>query len=141
MGVGILLEKGHPPSRKEMERVVGPKAALFRALLDFMSASYQLEGERNFGGKNYGWNLWYRKRGKTLVNVFPQKGYFVAQVVLGKEQVEKVSALTLEKNVQGVFRQAPQYHDGRWMYIPVKTKRDVQDVQSLIRLKRKPVLR
>jgi hypothetical protein len=138
MGTGIFLEKEHRPSQGEIARTVGGKWELFRALAAFLRQNYQLDGELNYGGRNYGWNFWYRKSGKTLVNLFPQKGFLVAQVVLGKEQVEKGSMLALGKNVKDVFSRAPQFHDGRWLYIPVKSKRDVRDVQALILLKRKP---
>jgi len=39
--------------------------------------------EFSFGGKNYGWNIWYRKSGKSLVSLYPQEKSIVAQVVLG----------------------------------------------------------
>ncbi len=139
MPVGFFLDKDHSPTRKEMDRAMGAKAGLFRMLWDFMKQAYGMEGEWSYGGKNYGWNVWYRKSGKTLVNLFPQKGYLVAQVVLGKEQVEKAADLPLGKTVRAVFDRAPQFHDGRWLYIPVKTKRDTKDVQTLILTKRKPI--
>ncbi len=138
MSIGIFVEKEGPPARKEIEGVMGAKWDLFRQLTDFMDAAYRMKGDWAHGGKNYGWNIWYRKSGKTLMNLFPQKGYFVAQVVLGKEQVEKASGLTLGANVKDVFTRAPQFHDGRWLYIPVRTKRDVKDIQELVQLKRKP---
>ncbi len=137
MAVGFFLEKDHKPSSKEIQQIVGKRWVLFRMLMDFMRGQYQMKGEWSFGGKNYGWNYWYRKSGKTLLNLFPQKDYFVAQVVLGKQQVEAASALSLGKNVACVFSRAPQFHDGRWLYIPVKSKRDATDVLKLICLKKK----
>ncbi len=138
MTVGIFVEKEGPPARKDVDRALGAKRDLFRQLTAFMDAAYRMKGEWTYGGKKYGWNIWYRISGKTLLNLFPQKGYFVAQVVLGKEQVEKASGLTLGPNVKDIFSSAPQFHDGRWLFIPVRTKRDVKDVQGLVQLKRKP---
>ena len=138
MSIGVFDEKDHRPTRKDIERALGAKRALFEQLMVCMNAVYQMKGEWTYGGKNFGWNIWYRKSGETLLNLFPQKGYLVAQVVLGKEHVEKASALTPGANVKDVFSRAPQFHDGRWLYIPVRTKRDVVDVQALVQLKRKP---
>ena len=138
MSVGIFVEKEGPPAQEDVDRALGSKRELFRQLTAFMDAAYRMKGDWAYGGKNYGWNIWYRKSGKTLLNLFPQKGFFVAQVVLGKEQVEKASGLTLGANAKEVFTRAPQFHDGRWLYIPVRTKRDVKDVQNLVQLKRKP---
>ncbi len=89
MTVGIFLDKEHRPSEKEIERALGKRYGLYRALVDFMKRSYQLDGDLSFGGKNYGWNVWFRRSGKTLLNLFPQDGFCVAQVVLGKEQIER----------------------------------------------------
>ena len=97
-----------------------------------------MPGELTFGGKNYGWNIWYRQSGKTLVSLYPQQGYFVAQIVLGKDQVEKIFQLKLGKNVRTVFEQTPQLHDGRWLFVKVKTEKDVKDIQELLQVKKRP---
>jgi hypothetical protein len=138
MSIGVFIEKDRRPKRKDVESSLGAKFDLFGQLTAFMDEAYQMKGEWTYGGKNYGWNIWYGKSGKTPLNLFPQKGHPVAQVVLGMEQVEKASALTLGAHVKDVYSRAPQFHDGRWLYIPVRTKRDVIDNQALIQLKRKP---
>jgi hypothetical protein len=124
MTVGLFLDKDHRPTGKEIRRALGKRHGLFQALIDFMKRGYQLEGEWNYGGKNYGWNLWFRRGGKTLLNLFPQDGFPVAQVVLGRDQVVKARSLKLGKHVADVFSKAAQFHDGRWMYASVKTAKD-----------------
>jgi hypothetical protein len=88
MSIGSFLEKGDPPTKKEKEQALGAKWELFLTLTAFLREKYQMKGDMNFGGKQYGGNIWYRRDGKTLVNLFPQKRYLVAQIVLGKEQAE-----------------------------------------------------
>ncbi len=138
MTVGIFLEKDRPPTQKEIERALGKRYGLYELLVDFMKRSYQLDGTLSYGGKNYGWNLWFRRSGKTLLNLFPQDGFCVAQVVLGQEQIEKARTLKLGKRVAEVFSKASQFHDGRWLYAPVKTAKDARDIQELVALKRTP---
>jgi len=58
-----------------------------------MKRNYPLDGELSYGGKSYGWNLWFRRSGKTLLSLFPQDGFCVAQVVLGKEQIERAGRI------------------------------------------------
>jgi hypothetical protein len=45
--------------------------------------------------------------------------------------------------VQQALTETPRYHDGCWMYIrasdPLTCHRDVQDIEELILIKRKPV--
>lgn len=98
-----------------------------------------MPGELSWGGSKYGWNLWYRKSGKSLVSLYPQEGHFIAQVVLGREQVEKALALPLGGKVGGMVRDTPQLHDGKWLFISIDSARDVEDIMQLLLLKKKPV--
>ena len=64
---------------------------------------------------------------------------FVAQVVLGRDQVEKALALELGDKVGRLLRETPQFHDGRWLFISVSDQVDLLDVKKLLLLKRKPI--
>ena len=86
------IDKNHQPSPQESKEALGPSFPLWERLLQFIEDTYQMPGEFSFGGKNYGWNIWYRKSGKSLVSLYPQDKSIVAQVVLGKDQVEKALA-------------------------------------------------
>jgi hypothetical protein len=138
MSIGIFLDKENPPTMDEVLNTLDSRRPLWQALTQFIADNYPIPGKWNFGGKNYGWNVWYRKSGKTLVTLYPQQNSFVAQIVLGKDQVEQALGLKLGKNVRTLLRETPQLHDGRWLFIQVKTKKDVKDIQQLIQVKRRP---
>ncbi len=140
MSIGIFDDKEHQPTSQEIYDVLGSKQPLWESLTQFITDSYQIPGELSFGGKKYGWNVWYRRSGKTLVSLYPQQGYFVVQIVLGKEQVEQASHLKLGKNVETVFETTPQLHDGRWLFIKVMTEQDVKDIEQLLQVKKRPKL-
>jgi hypothetical protein len=78
------------------------------------------------------------QNGKTLVTLYPQQGYFIAQIVLGREQVEKTTDLKIGGNVKTVLEATPQLHDGRWLFIKVMTEQDVKDIEQLLQVKRRP---
>jgi len=138
MTIGLFADKEYQPTLTAVLEVLGAKRPLWEGLTQFIADNYPIPGEWNFGGKNYGWNLWYRKSGKTLVTLYPQKGCFVAQIVLGGAQVEQALTLKLGKNVGTVLTETPQLHDGRWLFITVKTAQDVKDIQQLLQVKRRP---
>jgi hypothetical protein len=141
MPIGFFLDKAHQPTDSELSTALGAAAPLWKRLLAFIQDTYQMTAELTFGGKNYGWNLWYRKSGKSLVTLYPQKDGLVAQVVLGKTEVEKALALTLGEDVDKALRDTPQLHDGRWLFIPVTTETDVDDVEHLLLVKKRPLKR
>jgi hypothetical protein len=139
MSIGCFLDKNHPPSPDELKDALGETFLLWERLLQFIEDTYQLRVEFSYGGKNYGWNLWYRPGGKPLVSLYPQENGIVAQVVLGKDQVEKALALDLGEKVGKMVRETPQLHDGKWLFIPVATETDVRDVEQLLLVKKRPV--
>ncbi len=140
MSIGTFLDPEHSPSPAELKVTLESKWKLWQELTQFIADHYPIAAEWNFGGKKVGWNLWYRKSGKTLINLFPQQAGFMAQVVLGREQVEKAQRIRFGKNVGQVFQNTRQLHDGRWLFIQVRTKKDIQDLQQLMLLKRRPAI-
>jgi hypothetical protein len=139
MPIGCFLDKTNQPSEEEIRHALGPAFPCWEKLIRFIEENYQMPGEMNYGGSKYGWNLWYRKSGKSLVSLYPQQGHFIAQVVLGKDQVEKAMVLSLGEKVGKMLRETPQFHDGKWLFIPVDTDRDVEDIQQLFLLKKRPL--
>lgn len=139
MSIGIFVDKDHPPSPAELTEMLGVRKPLWDDLIAFIAVNYQLSAELSFGGKNYGWNLWYRRGGKSLATLYPHQNSFIVQIVLGRDQVEKAYALALGKHVTQVLHDTPQLHDGRWLFIKVKSKRDVKDIKQLILVKKQPI--
>ena len=141
MPVGCFLDKLSPPTPDDLAAVIGPVFPLWHRLVRFIADTYQMEGELSYGGKNYGWNLWVHKSGKSLVSLYPQAGSVVAQVVLGKAQVEQALTLNLGEKVGKLLRETPQLHDGKWLFIPVTDEIDAYDVEQLLLVKKRPVKR
>jgi hypothetical protein len=141
MSIGIFKDKEHEPTRKEIAQALGQTSSLWEDLLTFINDCYELEGEFLHYGKKYGWTRRYRKSGKALISLFPAKGYFVAQVVLDPPQTEKALGANLSKSTLQMIKEAKAYHDGRWLWIEVKSKTALEDVKQLLLIKRKTVKR
>jgi hypothetical protein len=94
----------------------------------------------SFDGEKYGWAIRYRKSGKTLVTLYPERGSFMALVVLGKPELVKAKALAarLSKRVQAVLKDATQLRDGRWLWIRPASKADIDSIRVLLGVKRRP---
>ena len=139
MTVGSLLDKTQQPTPQDIQKTLGAAWPLWEDLTRFLAEAYpEIPPDLSYGGKKYGWNLWYRKSGKSLLSLYPQEGYCVAQIVLGNVQVEQALQLELGEAVGRLLRETPQFHDGRWLFIPVRTERDAEDVKQLLQVKRRP---
>ncbi len=142
-----MMDKSTQPSEQDMANWIGqPIAEEWIALQHFLAETYEITPIFNAGGKRYGWNLQYRLGGRPLCEMYPEHGSFTALVILG--QAELAQAMDRIEIFGSIIRQAvaesPRYHDGCWMYIRVSDAltchRDVQDIEELILIKRKPVL-
>jgi hypothetical protein len=138
MTISSFTDKNHAPSPAEVGAALGPALPLWERMLGFIETTYAMPGEWSYGGKNYGWNRWYRKSGKALVSLYPQQGGLVAQVVLGKDQTAKALELSLGEKVGRLLRDTPQLHDGKWLFIPVSDETDARDVEQLLLVKKRP---
>jgi hypothetical protein len=113
-------------------------APLWQRLTTFIADAYVIEPTYVPPSRNYGWDVKYRKGGKTLVSLTPEEGRFTALVLLGEKESEAARALDLGAHVRKVFDEARPLRDGRWLIIPVESNRDVEDIEALLAVKRRP---
>ena len=133
-----MLERECEPTENRMLKWIGSKAALWSDLREYLASHYDHLPELDFGGKKYGWSVRYRKSGKTLVTLFPERDSFTALIVLGKKEVAKAEAVfdKLSVGVQKLFQETNQLHDGRWLWIRPSSKADIESIKILLNTKR-----
>ena len=85
-------------------------------------------------------NLRFRRGGKTLITFSIRDGYFIACVVLGKEERDKFDEQreTFGKIACTVYDETHIYHDGKWIAFDVYDETLIDDIIRLIHIKRKP---
>ncbi len=140
-----MMDKSAQPTDAEMIDWIGqPLAGEWTALRRFLAETYDILPVFNSGGKKYGWNLQHRLGGRPLCEMYPEKGSFTALVILGKPELEQALERvdTFGPLVRKALVETPRFHDGCWMYLrvsdPLTSRQDVQDIQQLILIKRKP---
>ena len=106
----------------------------------YLEENYDFAPELVYYGKKYGWTIRYRKSGKTLCSLFPEKDAFTVLVVLGMKEVEKTHSMIdkLNSEVRSIFENTEQLRDGRWLWIRVLTNDDIESIKLLLNTKRKP---
>jgi hypothetical protein len=135
MGIGIFTDKSHPPTMKQILDALGDQRSAWEEFVTFVRAKYPSQEEWKFYGKNYGWALRFRKSGKALLSLYPAQDSFIVQVILSEATAQATRDLKLGKRVRQVIERAHPFPEGRWLYIPIKSKKDVKDVQQLLALK------
>ncbi|MFX1539788.1 MAG: DUF3788 family protein, partial [Promethearchaeota archaeon] len=101
---------------------------------------YDLLTETIYYGDRYGWVVRYRKSGRTIVSLFPERNSFSFLIVYGKKEIDKFSAKESEflPAILDVFQNTKKLHDGKWLWIRVMDLTTFEDLKKLIAIKRKP---
>jgi len=73
-----------------------------------------------------------------MTALHPQQERILAQIVLGKAQAERALQLELGEKISRMLRETPQLRDGRWLFIPVTSESDAEDVEKLLLAKMRP---
>lgn len=140
-----------PGSRMtENDRVPGPRSVAawigadnytrWKRLLRFIEQAYPgvFKPEWLFGGRKYGWGL-RLKKSKSFCTLIPERDRMVVLIVFGGGERTKAEALLtkLTPAVRKAYRQAPTYHDGKWVVFSVDRDETLTDIQMLLGLKRR----
>lgn len=139
MTESCFTDSKHQPTPEEIRSALGSCFPLWERLTIFIEKSYRIEGTwSTWGPAKSGWNLRYRRNGKSLTALHPQQERILAQIVLGKAQAERALQLELGEMISRMLQEAPQLRDGRWLFIPVTSESDAKDVEKLLLAKMRP---
>jgi Protein of unknown function (DUF3788) len=135
---GCFVDNAHQPTSEEIRAAVSVALPLWDHLIQFISQTYGGAGDLKFYGKSYGWALRFQKSGKNLLSLYPGDGCFTAQIIIGPAHVDTAMGLELGEHTRQAIAAAHPYPEGRWLYISVTSRREVEDIQQLLSLKAKP---
>lgn len=135
-----MMDGTHTPAEQEVTAFIGePAKGAWVKLRRFLRENYDIEPEMMFD-KKHGWDVRYRKSGKTLITLTPEKGAVRILIVLGREESEKALSMRNEisPKMHELIENTKQLHDGRWLWIRLFHTKDAEDVEKLLPMKRKP---
>ncbi|NCC64593.1 MAG: DUF3788 domain-containing protein, partial [Spirochaetia bacterium] len=86
-----------------------------------------------------GWNVKYKKKGKSLCTLYPEIDAFIVLVVVGAKEEEAVGSLVAQgaftPYVQNLFQAARPMAIGRWLMIEVHEIKVLEDIKTLISIR------
>ena len=135
-----MMDGTHIPTEEEITDFIGePAKGAWVKLRQFLKKSYDIVPEMIFD-KKHGWDVRYRKSGRTLVTLTPEKGAVRILIVLGREESQKALSMQneLSPKMYKLIKDAKQLHDGRWLWIRLFQTEDADDIEKLLPIKRKP---
>ena len=84
-----------------------------------------------------GWNIKYKKSGKSLCTLYPKQGYFLSLVPIGLREMNEAELLMplCTEYTQNLFKQTVCGHNGKSLAFDVKNENILHDVKKLIALR------
>lgn len=137
------FEQNNEPTLDDMIRFVNNP--LWIELQSFIEDVYHIKPIMNYSrcSAQKGWNLKYKKSGKSLCVLYPMDNYFIALVVIGDKEMTETEAYLPQASseIQALFAKTRFAAGGRWLMISVTSERILDDVKNLIQIRVKPKLR
>ena len=127
---------------EEVKEILGAASPSWEKLLSYIRYHYAMDEKWVEGkptNKTYH-NLFIRRSGKSLIMFAIREGYFQTCIVLGKDERERFEAHR-EQFGEAICKEydaAQTYHDGKWLAFDISDETLLDDIISLLHLKRKP---
>ena len=135
MTASAFLDRSVPPAEHDLHAILGMAAhrwmRLERILVDELGA----HPAPRWDGPRSGWCVAVKRAGRPLVTLTPRAGGFDAIVVLGQAEADAARGLRLGEATREAFTDSPQLHDGRWLFLPIGSDADLDDLLRLLSVK------
>ena len=139
MDWNLLYSNVTPPTWNQVTEYIGsPLWAEFNERIQF---AYQIKPcmEHSRCSMQAGWNIKYKKGGKSLCTLYPMQGYFIALVVVGSHELTEAEFLMPQCSdyVQTVFKNTKTGNGQKWLMLDVRNREIMDDVFCLINLRKR----
>lgn len=125
------------PTLEQMQTFIA--TPLWLNCRDRIEKSYGCKPAVSFSGCSAqpGWNIKYKKSGKSLCTLYPMKGFFIALVVVGPKEAHQAELLlpTLSAYTRELFATAGGMSGQTWLMMNITTKEILEDAFSLMALR------
>lgn len=113
---------------------------LFDELCRHLETEHQSKSVVEFSrcSMQYGWNVKYKKAGRSLCTLYPMEGYFIALIVIGERELPETELIlsSFTKYFQQLFYETKTGMGQKWLMINVTEDAVLEDVKQCIAVRR-----
>ncbi len=133
-----LLDINYQPELHEISEYI--ENSLFNELCKIMIDEYQAKVRIEFSKDVWarGWNIKFRKSGRSLCVVYPKKKYFTLLIVIGRREKEMFDHQydQLTDEMRNIYLSTKEGMDQRWLMIDITSENEVYlDALRLIKIR------
>lgn len=112
---------------------------LWDELCDHIESCYDVlpKTEHSICSGAPGWNIKYKKSGRSLCTLYPDNGFFTCLVSAGSREAMEAELLlsTCTEYVRNLYWNTKPFNGGRWLMVSVTSVEILEDVKKLIDLR------
>lgn len=136
--LGDIRDINDNPGIEEISGFIGNP--LFDKFCAKLENTYKAKAKIEFSkcSWEYGWNVKFKKSGKTICTIYPRGGYFTVLVVVGAKEKESAELLLpeLSPEVQNIYHQTREGNGQRWLMIDLEDEDEAyESVLKLVELR------
>lgn len=134
-----LQDKNFAPTLEEISEYV--RNPVFMQFCSEIKTDYQCNEKIEYSSCSWemGWNIKFKKAGKTLCTIYPRECYFTVMIVIGTKEKASVEEILPECTAElaGIYHQTKEGNGQRWLMIDLEDECSLyNDVLRLIRIRR-----
>ena len=139
MDWNLLYSNVTPPTWEQVTEYIG--SPLWAEFNERIQSAYQIKPCMEYSrcSMQAGWNIKYKKGGKSLCTLYPMQGYFIALVVVGSHELTEAEFLMPQCSdyVQTVFKNTKTGNGQKWLMLDVRDRGIMDDGFRLINLRKR----
>lgn len=133
-----IENKSYYPNLQEISEYINNSA--FKQFCLEIKTKYKCNEKIEYSSCSYekGWNIKFKKSGKTLCTIYPRKNYFTVMVVIGKKEKEQTQYILheLSHSIQEIYQNTKEGNNQKWLMIDLKDDDEVyKDTLRLIEIR------
>lgn len=139
-----LFDANRMPSLDDIRSFVGEAKPLWDELVSYLEQTYRVKPQPDYSkcSAQPGWNVKFKKSGKSLCTLYPMHNYFIALVVVGAREENEVEAAAradvFTAYVKTLYQKTAFSAMGKWLMIEVKDEAVLSDIRRLIEIRMRP---
>jgi hypothetical protein len=131
-----FIGKAQQPSEPEILAALGPSAAAWTQLIDWMAARHAVTTQEwKSSSVKYGWSLRLKQKTRNIVYLVPCTDCFRVSFALGDKAMDAARHSRFPKAIAAVLSEAPHYPEGWGVRLTVKTPKDLPAIRALAEIK------
>ena len=136
MALSAFDDKGKEPGAAEIKEALGRSSMHWFGLIELVESEFTpAVATWTFGGAKWGWALRLKQKKRAVLYMTPGRKHFLVGFALGEKAVKAARAAKLPGPVWTLISGAQKYAEGRAVRMEVRTKKDLENVMKVARIK------